>query len=361
MIGISAIGMTTSVGWDAVSACAAIRAGLQRPAPLLHHNVLDSELQETKALIGRPVCGLTEGYTGVARWLTLAAHACNDLARTAPLPPASDDAFWGDSAVCAVLAESDALRYEADEPTAANLKQSLLAPLMDLMAWPISERRRVLVCSGHAGIAQALQSSAPLLAGGKIQRVILVAVDSYVDADSLEWLANDDRLKLDDHPFGLIPGECAACLLLETAQAAARRGGTLAAGLSGSVFVRSTEGFRSGKPMLGQGLRQAVTQALQQAGLASFSGMMLTDINGEPWRSHEFGAVQMALGDKLDGAGTWTFPADSLGETGAASGAVGLCLAATALRRGFAAQGRALALSSSESGHAGCVLLSALA
>jgi 3-oxoacyl-[acyl-carrier-protein] synthase I len=356
-IGISAMGMATSVGLDAATACASIRAGIQRPQLLHHYAVLDHEEQDTKPLVARAIVGLTDGFVGVARWLRLAGVACRDAAHDASLRGAVEGEFWSRTAVCMILSEPDARRYADDEPSAGDLTKSLLDPLLDEMGWPVPPRHRVLIRAGHAGLAQAVQSAATKMSTGRLDRVFMLAADSYVDSETLDWLSEDDRLKLDDQPFGLIPGEAAACFLLENEHATRQRGGILTARLVGANFAPTQGHFRSETPMLGMSLSHSVEQTLRESDVSSFDGLIVADLNGEPWRSHELGAAQVRLGGQLAPTCRWHFPADSLGETGAASAAAGVCFAAMALSRGYAGSGNAAVLSSAESGSAGCVLL----
>jgi 3-oxoacyl-[acyl-carrier-protein] synthase-1 len=311
--GISAIGMATSVGLEAGTACASVRAGLARPQPLAHFTVLDLAEQVATPLVGRTIRGLTDGFAGIGRWITMARAACADLAVQARLPEPSATGYWDRTAACAILAEPDERRYSSDTGSTAHPDPGFLNVVLDGAGWPIPPAHRLTIRQGHAGLAAAVRSARAMLMSGRLDRVIFIAADSYGDSESLEWLAAEDRLKLEDQPFGLIPGEGAASFVLETDAAAAQWGGTLLSLVAASGATASNNGFRTGQPMLGEALSDAIRQALADAGIEKFGGMLVADLNGEPWRSHELGVVAHRLSNRLPPEMRWQLPATSLG------------------------------------------------
>lgn len=358
-IGISAMGLATSVGHNAADSCASIRAGLQRPCPVPGFEVLDGDEQEAVALTARPMAGVTDGFEGIGRWVVMAVAAARDLG-SAPGLDAGSRAFWEGTAFCAVLPEPDDRRFDSDLPWARDPARSLVVSLQENLRWPIDAAKLVSLRTAHAGLAHAIESAKPRLAQGQFQRLVICAVDTYVDAASLEWLLEEDRLKLDEQPFGVIPGEAAAWLVLETDSAARARGGSLLAEVAAAAFVPGKHGFRTQQPMLGESLHEAVARALAACGEPALTGLVLADLNGEPWRAHELGSAQQRLGAKLPSSqAQWLLPASSLGETGAASASVATCVAVASWQRRYGPRATAAVLSTSEAGHAGCVLLRA--
>ena len=116
---ITALGAVTSVGLDAVTTCASIRAGISRPQTLLEHPVLDREAHASVGVTGHPVSLVTRGFTGVGRWLQLAALALEDLCESGALPGPEAASLWS-STLCTVVAPVlDAERF-AMEPYPAD-------------------------------------------------------------------------------------------------------------------------------------------------------------------------------------------------------------------------------------------------
>src|SRR5262252_9886938 len=94
-LAITALGAVTSVGIDAVTTCASIRAGLSRPEALDGAIVLDLEDYQEVPVTGHQVGTLTRGFSNVGRWLQLAPVALRDLCVSGSLPlPQADAAFW---------------------------------------------------------------------------------------------------------------------------------------------------------------------------------------------------------------------------------------------------------------------------
>ena len=180
-LAFTAAGMITSVGFGAASSCAAIRAGIARPAPVEFFAVLDEEAQEEVPVCGHPVAGYTDGFVGAATWRVLARSALEDLARDPTLPGRSDRAFWERTGVLFVLPELDPSRFDDDgETTAEGLRSELLDPLCGGSGLPLSHVREVL-CRGHAGAVHALSRAREILEGGAADRAVVLGVDSYLD------------------------------------------------------------------------------------------------------------------------------------------------------------------------------------
>ncbi|WNG14689.1 hypothetical protein [Cystobacter fuscus] len=176
----------------------------------------------------------------------------------------------------------------------------------------------------------------------------VAGVDSLVNAPAIWWLDENERLKRSDFPDGVIPGEAAACVLVT--RKPRLRGSRLMAVL-GLGFARETALPQSEEPLRAHGLVQASRAALVEAGL-SISGIdfRLSDAAGE---SHSFKEVSLALSRMLrvnkESMPLW-LPAESLGETGAASGLTALVMASMAMDRGHAPGTRAIAYTAAASG-----------
>jgi 3-oxoacyl-[acyl-carrier-protein] synthase I len=185
--------------------------------------------------------------------------------------------------------------------------------------------------------------------------MLLVAVDSYLDGFTLEWLVSLGRLRSDANPVGLAPGESAVALLLSGPDAPQLSEGTRITVIGCALGSEErTDGVRS----TGAALAAVITDALTQAGLgAPFRGDLFTDLNGEAWRAHEFGGAQVRVARQLLGDVRTHLCAASVGETGAASGALNIALGTRALERNYALGSSVLVVASSYDGDvAGAIL-----
>ena len=352
---LTAAGAVTSVGHSVDAACAAIRAGIARPRKLREFRVVDEESQEDIPLTGHPIRGYTDGFQLIGRWLRVARGAVEDgLSR--PGLSGMTAAAWQKTGLIAVTPPADDEVF-LSQPGGAleQMRERYLQPLHRALGLAISEANVELVPVGHAGTAAGLQHGMQWMASRGLERVLLVAVDSYLDELVLQQLASHRRLKSDDHPVGLMPGEAGVCLLVETEAGARRRGVEPVVLIDKVATGREPDPFGSGRQNMGRGLAGCVAEVLADAPSA-FEGDLYSDLNGEPWRAHEWGCVRTRLATRL-GAARLHLPVTCVGDVGAASGALGVCLAAHDLLRGHDRQAHALVISSSEHGEVGCMSL----
>jgi 3-oxoacyl-[acyl-carrier-protein] synthase-1 len=352
--------MISAVGPDLVNSCAAIRAGLVRSEAIPYFSLLDSESQETAPLIGRPIRGFTEGFFVQGLWIRLGVACLGGLVEHAALPDRSDKEFWSATGLLAVTPPITGARFECDDTyTTQQLKSAYLGRLMEVAPFPISYENMDVICIGHAGTIAAVGRAGTMIAGMGLERVIILAVDSYLDPLTLDWLVELGRLKTAANPVGLIPGEAGACFMVESLGGSQSRRAAVRAVIQEPALGSEESHYFSGKKTQGVALAGAISLALSQcAAPAPFMGDVISDLNGEEWRAYELACAQVRLSKQLDGEATITFPAGSLGEVGSASGAVAICIAARSLERGYARQETVLVASSSDYGQVGAVCLS---
>ncbi|WIG97169.1 hypothetical protein [Myxococcus sp. SDU36] len=353
---ITGLGAVSSVGHSAPAAAAAIRAGVTRPRPLHYVRVLDESSQATVPLTAHPIHGFTEGFVGTGRWMRLARGALRDLLVGVPLPAPDDTRAWQQTGMVVVAPHPSHTVESPPAPPDEFLAQRYLRPMIKVLQWPILARHQHVVALGHAGTAGAVQQALRWFEAG-LERVFVIAADSLLEPFALQRLTTRNRLKAEDQPVGLMPGEAGACFLLESPAAAQRRGVLGAVRIASAATGSEEHPPFTGKPNTGVGLAACLQQVIA-SGLPSepFNGDVFVDLNGEEWRAREWGHVLVRSQEWLhDPAGH--FPATAVGDTGAASGALGLCLAVHALARGHARTRHALVSSSSDLGDVGGVLL----
>jgi 3-oxoacyl-[acyl-carrier-protein] synthase I len=353
---ITATGAVTAVGLSAHASCAAVRAGVSRPRPLQHFRVLEQDSQELVPVTGHPVDGLTDGFNMVGCWLRLARACVEDCIASGALPAPTSRAFWERTLVIAALPYPAGPRF-GSSGTEADLVDALVEPLCRQLGLETGVSSGSAVGLGHASVVEAVQRAAAALAAGSAERALVVAVDAMTDPLTLQWLAASGRLKTDENPTGVSPGEAAGCFLLETPPSAKRRGAPSICTVSSAA--RATEpiaedplGARSGRA-----LADTIRGALEKVGgPAPHAAEVFADLNGETWRAQEWGMALVRLGSTLV-IPRLHLAAASLGDTGAASAGVAVCHAIHLFRRGGLRGERALVVSSSEAGDVGCLML----
>lgn len=358
-LALTGMGALTSVGRTADASCAAIRAGITRPRKVRMSGLVDEETQDALSLTGHPIHGYTEGFHLVGRWQRLAQGCLGELlAQPGLLPDASDKRFWARTFLVAVLPYLDAELFLAPAEQLPEFVQTdYLTPLLALMGRPIPEQNVGLVVAGQAGTALALSEGMKRLVGSGLERLLIVAVDSWFDPLLLRRLSSTGRLKSDERPTGLMPGEAGACLLFEREEGARRRERVAHAIVAGVATGREAESgpgrVRGGARALSACLRTVLET---QGAALPFRGDLYSDLNGEDWRAMEWGSALVGLSDVL-AEPRLHLPCIQVGDTGAASGALGLCLAAQDLSGQWTRTSRALVVSRSEQGEVGGVLL----
>jgi 3-oxoacyl-[acyl-carrier-protein] synthase-1 len=349
-LAITGLGMVSSVGPDVVTSCASLRAGITRPADT-GAEVIDEESLAEVPLLGHPVAGLTDGYEGIARYTRLGSRALRDLLAYAKLDgqPAS---FWQRTtlAVCVSKARNDELEL-LDELLATEFPDKVTAAA----GVPLPIGQFTVLPAGHASVLMACQLAQTTLIPTAYERCIVLGVDSLLDSAAIEFFGEANRLKSAGSPTGLVPGEAAAAVLLEDSKAAERRGARIEAYIGAVAVESEPANFLSAEPVFGRTLARAMitTASEMQRGSEAY-----VDLNGEELRAADWGHALLILRSQLGYVPEdLVLPAISLGDTGAASGAVAICAAVRSFIRGFARSNEVLICSSSESGEVatGCV------
>jgi 3-oxoacyl-[acyl-carrier-protein] synthase-1 len=126
------------------------------------------------------------------------------------------------------------------------------------------------------------------LAAGEADRAVAVGHDSPIEPQNvlcyqrLGVLATDTLRPFDERRSGSLFGEGAAALMLETEDAAANRGATIFAEITGSGYAGEAEGL-VGIREDGDGVERAIGLALDDAGLQPAEvGMIVAHGNGTP-------------------------------------------------------------------------------
>lgn len=254
------------------------------------------------------------------RWSILADNALRDALLWAPYVTKMPSRIW----LVLPLAERTGVPPQLAETLTAQL----------LAAFPAS--LSITVCrGGHAeggvAIMQTLQQ--PTQAEQHID--IVLAVDSWHHPDALMWLEQEHLLHgsyqtsgntARPNPGGRVPGEGAAVIIL--AKDAGKQCWCTVRGIATAQehILRNDD-----RPCIGLGLTQAAHQAIEQASVAHLTHLV-TDMNGEPYRSDEYGFTVSRLNQVLDEDWVRIAPVLSTGDLGCASVITHIALTAWRLK-----------------------------
>lgn len=233
------------------------------------------------------------------------------------------------------------------------------AALSNIGQLPIELRRADIYVRGHSAGVSALLAGLQALRRGQCEMCLVGGVDSYFHPDTIEWLDANRQLAGAVSRSGFVPGEAAAFCLLANESACARwdlrpHARVLEAALGMEDKLIKTEAL-----CLGVGLTHAVQSVLGSSDASSrLVDGIYCDINGERYRSEEWGFAALRLAQWFSNPSGYVSPADRWGDVGAASGPLFAMLASSASTRGAAKASRTLLWTSSEQGLRGAVLLS---
>lgn len=352
---IQRTGLVTSLGHGVEASAAAARAGILRPTPIEGVMAFDEDEMEVP-VAGHAVRDLTDGFEQTGRWLQLAHAAVQDLLREGELEPPDHDS-WSRTALLPVLPEPNADRFGwADSLAAEIIEAGFVRRLEQLtgIAWAFEPD---WLSFGATGLARSLEAGAELLESKKVDRLIVLAVDSWLDTPSLMHLGEAGRIKGGEASFGMMPGEAAACALLSTTASGRARVSSARVETTDVPALDEREDQVPAAQAQGQALGRLVAESVSGPAPADH---LSVDINGEEWRAHVWGMAKVAARDHVDlDACIETYPCASFGDVGAVTALAGLCLFERSLERGYATGDRCIVASADENGHVATVIIEA--
>jgi 3-oxoacyl-[acyl-carrier-protein] synthase-1 len=211
---------------------------------------------------------------------------------------------------------------------------------------------------GRAAAVVALEAAVQHVSTNPGATVVVGGVDSFLDLRRIAVLDGESRILGPSVMDGFIPGEGAAFLVLK--DAAAAQGNPPAARIRVIAAASAMdEGHRYGTaPALGEGLAHAVDKlrGITPSDTA-LVGSTFAAFNGENFEAKLWGVARLRHSDFFLPSMVMRHPADTIGDTGAASGAILTALGAHALGKGHG-EGSALIWAASDHESRGCALLS---
>ncbi|WP_437310828.1 beta-ketoacyl synthase N-terminal-like domain-containing protein [Sorangium sp. So ce388] len=211
---------------------------------------------------------------------------------------------------------------------------------------------------GHASTLDAIGKVARKIAESQVDLCIVGGVDSYLDPATLDWLYENRQLSGENVRAGFFPGEGAGFLAIASTRALRELRLSSLCTIAGAHAAVETKLIKTDDINVAKALTEAVagaTRGLELPGEVVDS--IYCDINGERYRSEEWGFVALKLPYVCRDTTTYDVPAVSWGDVGAASGALFAVLAVQGWQRSYARGPRALLWAGSEAGLRAAVLL----
>jgi 3-oxoacyl-[acyl-carrier-protein] synthase I len=244
---------------------------------------------------------------------------------------------------------------EARPGLPSHLREIVSSAVAETLDIPPSNVR--IVEHGHACGLMAMQAAAMKIGRGDTDVCIAAGVDSYHDADTLEWLDRSGFLKSSVNRNGFHASEAAGACLLAGRSAADRLGLPIVARIVGASTSMEAHAIRSRELCIGEGLSAALRGII--AGLPRRQLITATycDLNGERYRNEEFTYALLRTQEAFVDAHDYLSPADCWGDVGAASGPLFTALAIAAQQRGYSKGRYPILWAGSECGYRAAVLL----
>jgi 3-oxoacyl-[acyl-carrier-protein] synthase I len=339
---VVAVGARTPVGLRAESAAAAVRAGITRVG--IHPTLVDGSGNHLKAawdfLLG-------ESVVGPARLVELAFASLTEVV----------------SKIVAHRSLRGALPLflALPEPRPGFEANAIREVVHQLNARPVpgvTSFETQAVGFGHAGAVQALEMALRYLAGRQSDVCIVGGTDSYLDAETLDWLDQEGRLTQEDVRGGFTPGEGAGMFALVAAGRASAFGLRPLARVRRVAIGQERRSIDSAEGLLGEQMADVIRQATDDLRVPpQLIDDVYCDINGERHRVDDWGFAVLRVPSVFRDGSAYVTPVDCWGDLGAASGALGCVLATEAFRRQYSKGPLALVCGSSDGGLRGAALL----
>jgi 3-oxoacyl-[acyl-carrier-protein] synthase-1 len=352
------MGAVTSLGFGATPTAAALRGNIARPCPVDF---------DGPPVNGHPVVGLAEGFIHAGAWVRLGVAAAQEVLAPANAPPLA----WERAGFWSIGPLPNESRFEDPDGELADQVTCFAGKVLEVLQATPRPTVAEAVARGHVGLAAACLRAREAITEGRIDRAVLVAADSYLDPSTLDWLSAGNRLKDDEHPTGLAPGEAGAALVLE--QEVAGRPPVEVLG-----YLHDVAEERAPRPKPNDEGDQPSNWEAPEAGPVSrrlakcirgvladlpkgerWQGEFVIDLAGEHWKAEAWGNTQVLVAKQVDfDRCTVRIPAVSVGETGAAASAVGVQYALHLFLRGAVRSPNAIVCSIADDGSASAIRLS---
>jgi 3-oxoacyl-[acyl-carrier-protein] synthase-1 len=338
LMAVESVGLVSSLGLNAESSCASVRAGISRFEEILFHD------SEGIPIIGAPAVEAVVDRQGYRRLASMIAMVIQECVST---HYESENYSIGKIPVLINLDSLDRPDYSEELP------DLLSAELSDILGKDFPKTMAIYP-NGKTGFFHSLLKVRELIKKPDVKGCIIASGDSLLNAQALSWLENNDRLKKEDNSDGVIPGEAAAALWIGRAY----RHRKAMMYIGGIALANEEADIQKDEPNLAIGLAEAMKKALAETGAAIHE--IDFRIGGMTGERLEFMEASTALAriQRIHKEDFDLFvPAEYLGDVGAALPACMMVTASIGFTKGYAPGSSAILFSSSRSKErAACVI-----
>jgi 3-oxoacyl-[acyl-carrier-protein] synthase-1 len=337
-------GVVTAVGYNASMTAASVRANISR----FKESYMVDRAGELMLLSMAEFIG--DEMRGLDRLMALAIPAAQEAIDSSLRHGPLQDAL-AEIGICLGIASP---RPGLDD----DIGESLLSRLKIKLGVRSSGKKQCIIPTGHASVLSGIWKAIEWINSDSEELVLVGGVDSYYDADTLEWLDETKRLHSEANKDGFIPGEGAGFCLLASLDFAKRYRLNPLAMIISAASGDEPHPLTSDGICIGQGLTNTLHKTLAVLNPKDeVADWTICDMNGESFRSTEWIYAYLRTGTMhRDPLEIW-HPADCYGDIGAASGSVLAGLAIEAWQRNNAQGDCSLIWTSSDGKERSAMLL----
>jgi 3-oxoacyl-[acyl-carrier-protein] synthase-1 len=213
------------------------------------------------------------------------------------------------------------------------------------------------IAGGHAGGLLAMLHASRTLREGSTKFCLVGGIETYLEAETLEWLDERDQLHSEANRFGFCPGEAAAFCLVTTLRTAREHDLVPLVELVAIAAAHEPNRIKTESVCLGEGLGEAFRLLFESAPPVGPVDRIIGDLNGERYRGNEYGFAVLRNAGRFRDAADIDTPADCWGDVGAASGPLYVGMVVEAAARGYSKGPLSMVWASSENGARAAALL----
>jgi 3-oxoacyl-[acyl-carrier-protein] synthase-1 len=334
-IDIIGLGARTSVGWDALSTAASVRAGLARFAE--YASLTDCQ--------GNPVAVAMAPY--------LAPEICGSDRFLALGIPAAEEAL---SCLANSLSKGISLDILIGLPLERpglpkELGDDVIKGFEKAFAGNTTVNSINVFAKGHAAGLMALQLGRQRILDGKTKACLIGGIDHYLTPETMTWLDKNEQLLTEANPWGFVPGEGAGFCLLASSDLLEQLKCQTLGQVASMALAHEKNLIKTDTVCLGEGMTAAIRETMQPFHEHKTQiDDIICDLNGEPYRAEELSYALLKTGEHLKTPDNIKIPMDCWGDVGAASGPLYVILAIMAGQKGYAKGLHTMILTGSESG-----------
>lgn len=336
VIAVKASGLVTSVGFNAASSFAAMRAGIRS---VKETNLWDPESGQYLSA-GRVM--LPHWWIGVGKMADLVAPAIFECLNEADHVPLCDIPV-----LLGVASHEQPFRLEG-------LNENILEEIEYRIGSKLNQYSQV-ISNDHISVATGLEIAQKLIGDRKVRFCIIAAVDSLIRQDLKNYYLEKRRLLTENNSNGFCVGEAGSAILVTSSSSI----GDNKLEILGTGYAIENSTIESEEPVRAQGLTEAVRKAFTKADVTIQElDYRIADLNGEHYKAKE---MTLAMGRFPRRPTSKLFdiwhPIEFIGDVGAAIGPILLGWALHAGQRDYGIGNNVLCTLGNDTGERVAIIL----